>query len=52
MVSLKPNIPPIPPKYKSADGLQIRNGLGPRPQWIKDEIAKGRELSDLLINKP
>ncbi|WP_446812155.1 H-NS family nucleoid-associated regulatory protein [Methylomonas sp. 2BW1-5-20] len=31
---------------------QAWNGVGPKPKWLKEWAAEGKDISDLLIEKP
>lgn len=35
------------PKYRDAAG-QVWGGRGPRPQWLRDALASGKQLSDFV----
>jgi len=35
------------PKYGDGDG-NVWGGMGPRPQWLRDALASGKQLADFL----
>lgn len=40
----------LPPKYRNpVPPNQTWTGRGPRPQWFKDALAKGKSLAELSI---
>lgn len=40
---------PVPAKYRSADGSKTWSGRGLKPKWLSEELDKGHQLSDFLI---
>lgn len=38
-----------PAKYRGPNGELWAGGLGRKPQWVKDALAKGFNLNDYLI---
>ncbi len=41
----------IEPKYQHPTGQQTWSGRGKQPIWVRDYLASGKPLSDLLIRK-
>lgn len=40
------------PRYRNPnDHSQVWSGVGSRPRWVRDWIASGRPMEDLLIDK-
>lgn len=46
----RPGRAKLPPKYRNpANSSETWTGRGPRPQWFKDALAKGKTASDLAV---
>lgn len=50
----KPAVAKAPAKYAHPNNPAITwaGGKGPRPKWVKNHLAGGGQLDDLLIVKP
>ena len=42
----------VTPKYRNKNGPETWSGRGVQPGWVRDWLAAGNKLEDLLIEQP